>query len=386
MKIKITSILMLLTACIWGIKSFAQDTTKADEFKPSGKLWGQVFIDYEVKTHSDSLLRGNTQYSKSPYNTNYNSFDLRRVYVGYDYNFTRKFTAQVLLSHEGNNYDAQGNRTVLIKLANIRWKNAFAGTDVVVGQMATNAYSLLSEQVWAYRSVEKTITDMRGIAASSDFGVSLQGKYKDGQYGYNILATNNSKYSQENNSFKKFSADVFAKFLDKKLVVDLYGDYERYSQPHPYQLSKSMMKVFVAYQSEPITIGVEVFQQAGTNYAYYSLISDTSISDTSDVNVFGFSVFAHAPIIKDKLRVFARFDSFDPDTKYSSNNRYTNNSINGHLKESFITAGLDWTPVTNVHVMPNIWLNNYTDEAANVTGRIKSDYDMDARVTFFWKF
>ena len=92
----------------------AQETSKTDEFKPSGKFSGQVFGDFEVKTHSDSLLRGSTQYAKSPYVTTFNSFEFRRIYLGYDYNFTEQFTAQLLLSHEGNNFDAQGDRTFLL--------------------------------------------------------------------------------------------------------------------------------------------------------------------------------------------------------------------------------------------------------------------------------
>ncbi|MHB1922660.1 MAG: hypothetical protein ACYCOO_10530, partial [Chitinophagaceae bacterium] len=52
-------------------------------FKPSGKIWGLVFGDYAYKLHADSAQRGNTQYSKLP--ASFNSFNFRRIYIGYDY-------------------------------------------------------------------------------------------------------------------------------------------------------------------------------------------------------------------------------------------------------------------------------------------------------------
>ena len=76
---------------------YAQDTPKP-EFKPSGKLWGYVFADYYYKVHADSLNRGTGEYSGVKENAN--AFDFRRVYLGYDYNISEKFSAELLLSHE----------------------------------------------------------------------------------------------------------------------------------------------------------------------------------------------------------------------------------------------------------------------------------------------
>jgi hypothetical protein len=155
------------------------------------------------------------------------------------------------------------------------------------------------------------------------------------------------------------------------------------------------MKGFVAYQSDPITVGVAVFQQTATEFAFRTLKSDTTgkTKDTTDAKPFGISVFAHAPIIKNKLGVFARWDSFDPDKDYSTSYTYTtsHSGVYGHVKEQFITAGFDWTPSANIHIMPNIWWNGYKDNAVDakgnaLTGKVKSDYDMATRLTFFWKF
>ena len=65
----------------------------------SGRLWGLFFGDFYVKAHSDSLNRGgNNQYTGIPKNRN--AFAFRRLYLGYDYNITSKFSAELLLAAE----------------------------------------------------------------------------------------------------------------------------------------------------------------------------------------------------------------------------------------------------------------------------------------------
>ena len=53
----------------------------------------------------------------------------------------------------------------------------------------------------------------------------------------------------------------------------------------------------------------------------------------------------------------------------------------------FISAGLDFTPVKNVHFMPNIWYNHY---ATQLTGAAKTaepnNYDLVYRMTFYFVF
>ena len=67
----------------------------------SGRIWGYVFGDFYYKSHSDSLNRGgNNQYTGIPKNRN--AFQFRRIYLGYDYNISSKFSAELLLAAEDN--------------------------------------------------------------------------------------------------------------------------------------------------------------------------------------------------------------------------------------------------------------------------------------------
>src|SRR5919206_2248000 len=80
----------------------AQEKTPPDTaFKPSGQLWGYVFGDYYYKAHSDPLNRGGAnQYTGIEEGRN--AFQIRRAYLGYNYNLHPKFSAELLLAAEDN--------------------------------------------------------------------------------------------------------------------------------------------------------------------------------------------------------------------------------------------------------------------------------------------
>jgi hypothetical protein len=95
--------------------------------------------------------------------------------------------------------------------------------------------------------------------------------------------------------------------------------------------------------------------------------------------------------VKDKLRFFARFDAYNPDNKvdnsdYSKYSGNTGNYNDPATRESFITAGLDFTPIKNVHLEPNIWYNHYKSQLDGATGVLNGDYDLVYRMTFYFVF
>ena len=89
-----------------------------------------------------------------------------------------------------------------------------------------------------------------------------------------------------------------------------------------------------------------------------------------------------------KINFFARFDTFNPDNKIDNAkyNKYIGNTggyNDPSTKETFITAGVDFTPVKNVHLMPNIWYNRYTNQG--FVSKYNS-YDLTYRFTFYYVF
>src|ERR1700722_11279865 len=67
----------------------------------TGRIWGYVFGDFYYKSKADSLNRGgNNQYTGIPKGRN--AFAFRRLYIGYDYNISSQFSAELLLAAEDN--------------------------------------------------------------------------------------------------------------------------------------------------------------------------------------------------------------------------------------------------------------------------------------------
>jgi hypothetical protein len=377
----------------------------------SGRIWGYMFGDLYYKSHSDSLNRGGSnQYTGIPKNRN--AFQFRRIYLGYDYNITTKFSAELLLAAEDNfpagqpigaatasGDQTQNNKlTFYIKLADIRVKNIWKGTDLVIGQQATPAFPLLSEKIWAYRSIERTISDIRRTP-SYDFGAGLQGKFDaKGNFGYNVLVANGSSAKPESDAFKWFYGDVFAMFADKKLVFDLYADYERLTWTTALHHSRQMLKGYIAYNTPALTIGVEGFVNNLKNDVTATKIAGGT--DLLSVAAKGLSMYVHGNIVPNKLRFFARYDMFNPNNKVDNNTyskylqttgNYNDNSYPGAgtvgnsdetYKQVFITAGLDFTPAKNIHFMPNLWYNSYDTQFATSN----KDHDMVWRATFYFTF
>lgn len=369
------------------LSTLAQDTTKTQtDFKASGKIWGYAFGDYAFKLHADAEKRGNIQYSKLP--KNYNSFNLRRVYLGYDYQFSPNISSQFLLAHESSseanasNPDVltDNNRAMYIKAMNIRFKNVIPRATIVVGQQATPTFATLGDGIWGYRSIEKTIADLRGISSSTDLGLGIFGKIGENEnVGYDLMVGNNNGAKVENNSFKKLYTSLYTYLLDKKLFVQGNFEYAR-SAAEPVQKNLSTIKGMVAYENEKTTVGIEGFQQLQTNGSTYLKGTDTAYSNRKSS---GISFYVTQQLKKDELNLFARFDLYDPDTKFNSGNTYIGYNTN---KESFAVVGLDWIPYKNVHIMPNVWIDQFKSKLTGASGKVKSDYDLSARITLYFIF
>jgi hypothetical protein len=372
--------------------SNAQFTVSSDSaFKAgnpnTGQLWGYMFGDYYFKGNADTLNRGaSTQYSGIPKDRN--AFQIRRLYLGYNYNITKKFAAEVLLEAAPGEGLTDTKLAFYIKLANLRIKNLWKGTDLVLGQVSTPGFAMSTEPIWGYRSIEKTIIDIRGTP-SYDLGAALQGKFdpKTANFGYDLMVGNGTGAKPEGDKYKWLYADIWAKFFDKKLYANLYADYNRMNRVAGMIHSRTMVKGFIAYTVPKITVGIEGYINNLKNDNQATEIS-TGNTDVLSVQAKGISVFVRGIVVKDKLNFFARYDAFNPDNKIDNSkyNKYVGNTggfNDPSTKEQFITAGLDFTPIKNVHLMPNIWYNKYTNQG--FTPKYDAN-DLVWRITFYFVF
>lgn len=414
-------------------------TVDTSTFKPSGNLWGYTFGDYAYKGNSDVAYNpatpttpfyrgGSNQYTGMPASTS--MFQFRRIYLGYSYDISPKFTADFLLAAEddfNNGLDSQKTAastaagattgsagdvlsnskfSPYVKIANIRWKNIFKNSDLTVGQQATPSFAKTyrndqtAEEVWGYRSIERTISDIRRTP-SFDMGVSLQGWFdKKGNFGYMLMVGNGQSAKPENDNFKWFYGDVYAKFFEKdgksRLLVDIYQDYERLNwgvwtpgakagvqSPNGFWYhDRNMTKLFLAWNTKPLTIGFEGFQNTILGDIKVTGVDGNTYYRTSMTMAMSFYVRGRivskvAGDLKSDpmLNFFARFDNYDPSGNLSNiandvnTKAYAAQTSNYEptTKEQFVTLGLDYMPFRNVHIMPNLWLNTYTS-ALSSTG------------------
>jgi hypothetical protein len=405
--------------------SFLSDSAYKTGEANTGRLWGYVFGDYYYKSHADSLNRGGSnQYSGIPQSRN--AFQFRRLYLGYDYNISKKVSAELLLAAEDNfpAYNAPGQtaangdelsnskETFFIKLANVRVKNIWKGTDLILGEQSTPGFAMLTEKVWNYRSIERTIIDIRRTP-SYDLGVGLQGTFDPAtkNFGYDLLMATGSSDKPAASSFKWFYGDIYGWFADKRLVVDIYADYQRLNWVTNWHHDRQMLKGYIAWTTPWLTVGVEGYINTIRNDTKATLIAGGA--DTIDTKANGISFYVHGAIVPEKLRWFARVDTYNPNKnvntglysayagisspsayntpgyKYSyagsTTGAPTAETSTGDptSKETFITAGLDFMPARDVHFEPNVWVVKYSSQLAAGS---EADQDVVWRLTFFYVF
>ncbi len=422
---------LCLTHSAFAPSAYAQGADST--FKPSGKFSMQFFSDYDYVLSADTggmasskVPKGGTYYTPlDPKNANsqggiwqkfYQAFDIRRVYLGYDYQMSPNVSAQLLLSHENgtlaNNASIvtgvtpttdtvtkdvksvattkttlptsssgdivlDGNRGFYLKAANVQFKNWIPMSTVIFGQQGTAVFGV-AEAIWGYRSVEKTIADMRGNAQSNDLGIQVKGNIDDGKnYGYSVMISNGNGAKQESDKFKKLAIDLNGMFMDKHIALDVYYDMMGTTDTS----TNTTLKATLGYISDPVSVGVEYLMQTIAHRSTTTVGGDATPS--------GLSVYARGTIIPKQLSAFVRYDMYDPDSKSTGSNVTNDNAVS--WKENFIVAGLDWQPdaSVNAHVIPNLWMDTYSDKSAGTTAlpTISSRAGVTVgRVTFAYKF
>ena len=336
-------ILFLLSSAV-----FAQDGNDV-------QVSGYAFGDYFYKVDGDSSGPG-TQYSNLK--KDYQGFEFRRIYLAFKKNISKDFAANVTL--EGNSGTTTGGKYGLyFKVIQLTWKNLIPMGKINIGLTSTNSFDL-EQNLWNYRSIEKVIGDERGFSEFTDVGVSIEGDFDcNGMFSYFAMFGGGTGQKPVFSKTKKFYSQLTAR-PTQGLLISAYGDYLTNGEG----MTSYMYRGLAGYNSKHINIGTSVTQLT------------KSFSSGPDVKPFAFSVFAWGPLTTGKnltVNAFARFDIYDPDTE---------NSTSG-FKQNFITAGLDFIPMKNVHFQPNVWINTYSDKSS---ANIDRPSDVVARMTFYYRY
>ncbi|HYW34572.1 MAG TPA: hypothetical protein VE868_04120 [Balneolaceae bacterium] len=326
------------------------------QFKPGGHVFGQFFGDYYYKLSGQSNSFSTAQYTS--HQKNFNAVDIRRLYFGYDYNFSPRVSGKMELANEGN-FLSDGNFAVYIKSAQLKINDVIPNGNLILGETGTPTFATFTEHIWGYRSLAKTLPDMRKFGGSHDLGIALQGNFSsEGIFGYELMIGNGRGSKVENNKYKKIYLELHAKLKDG-LLFELYSDYEGNST-NGINTARTTFKGFAGYQIPNFTVGLSAITQTRKNAVQ---------NNTVNSNPSGLSVFAHGSLIKNKLNGMIRYDFYNPDKSSNYN-------------EHFFLAGLDYLPAPHVHLMPNMWVNSYGSKG----GVPSKSADVVARLTFYYNF
>jgi hypothetical protein len=153
-----TSGLLGALLLLWASTTFAQSN-----LIKNGEFSGRVYSDYYwMAANHDPDLVGE------------NGFWIRRVYFTYDQEISDAFSARFRL--EGNSpgdFSTSAKISPVVKDLYLRWTRG--QHQIEAGISSTPTFGLV-EDVWGYRSVEKTPLDMQDFASSRDFGLSFEGE------------------------------------------------------------------------------------------------------------------------------------------------------------------------------------------------------------------
>ncbi len=423
----------------------AQDKPN-DEFKPSGKVWGYAFGDYFYKiggakayseknpggadslyiTQGDTTLGaarwGNAEFAKVT--KDYQAFTFRRIYLGYDYQFTPKISSRLLFEGSDGVTTPGGDRTVFVKALYLEWKDIIPNQTLKLGQISTPSWPTFTETKWAYRSIEKTIPDKNKISRSNDVGIGFSGIIADlsstpsdtaqkpkslFNVSYNAMVGNGRGPKPEDNRFKNVYAEVIFKIMNS-IYIEGFVEYEPINKGvyiggpnsgQSYNTDKTIFRGFLGYEHEKFMVGIEYLTQLQKN-GKENIAVDSATSakkDTMDWTQTELSFWIRGTLIKDKLYAFARYDIFNNDADRSRGWEYYNKiSDLKRYQETLLIVGFDWRPAKNVQVMPNLWVNSYKDMSSDIvdyTATGANEYklktvtrvpDVVARVTLMYKF
>jgi hypothetical protein len=276
-------------------------------FSPGGK---PVFLVFS-NIHSDFNKHGSNE-----------AFELTRVYLGYEYNFSRSLSARI-------NVDAADPKagelqlTAYIKNAFLQYKNdKFSGR---MGMIGTDEFSV-QEKHWGYRYLLKSFQDEYGFGPSADLGAAVE--YSPSK----IISFDASVLNGE--GYKKLQSDSTFKYTLGLTIKPVQGLVLRgYTDIMKRDYAQNTLSFFAGYTLKSFRTGLE-----------YSMQKNNKMINEHDLS--GISAYAALGFAK-KFSAFVRYDYLTSTTPVGAEDSW-NYAKDGQL---FVT-GLDFAAANGIRIAP----------------------------------
>jgi hypothetical protein len=305
----------------FSLNIYTQDTKKGD-------IFSTIFWNYNTDLSSEASKK--------------NSFEVKRVYLGYKFKIDDKISAKVTFDIGKNS--AGSDYTAFLKTAQIDWslKDNFKISFGMIG----NKQFKYQESIWGYRYLYKTFQDENKFGSSADLGVNGEIKVSK-NLKMNLFMLNGEGYKniQDDDGYMKIGGNLIYE-ISNGLSLKLYYD----SEPGNDEFNVTNVGYFIGYDKNKTRVGFE-----------YNKINNAKSynSPSLDNNLSGFSGYI-SQNFSENSSVFFRYDSLESNIVSGSSEPW-NSGKDGKL----MILGYEHVVTKGFKLNLNYRNYNYTDNSIN---------------------
>jgi hypothetical protein len=305
----------------FSLNIYTQDTKKGD-------IFSTIFWNYNTDLSSEASKK--------------NSFEVKRVYLGYKFKIDDKISAKVTFDIGKNS--AGSDYTAFLKTAQIDWslKDNFKISFGMIG----NKQFKYQESIWGYRYLYKTFQDENKFGSSADLGVNGEIKVSK-NLKMNLFMLNGEGYKniQDDDGYMKIGGNLIYE-ISNGLSLKLYYD----SEPGNDEFNVTNVGYFIGYDKNKTRVGFE-----------YNKINNAKSynSPSLDNNLSGFSGYI-SQNFSENSSVFFRYDSLESNIVSGSSEPW-NSVKDGKL----MILGYEHVVTKGFKLNLNYRNYNYTDNSIN---------------------
>ncbi|MCG8700318.1 MAG: hypothetical protein MI922_19850, partial [Bacteroidales bacterium] len=342
---KLKALILLAAITTFGAIISAQEN---ETFTPSGTGTGKVFFNFHSNFEEDETV---------------SSFELKRVYLGYKYNFTEHLSTNITLDVGKSDVKVPVNDSTTVKATTSLNYTAYVKRAMLtynkdkltldIGLIGNKQFKAV-ERKWTRRYIEKTYQDKYKLGPSADFGICANYQVLD-MLSVDLTVRNGEGYkTYDYDNVLVTGLGYHIEPLDGLMIRGYYD----YSEAEEVQFTYSH---FIGYNNDKISAGVE-----------YSVQNNHKYENGNQIG--GLSAFAGFKIT-DKIEVFGRYD-------YMKTEKDSENSISDLKYDdgSGIIAGVQYNVARKVHVALNYQGFMYQEDIEGV------DNDNSVYVNFQYAF
>jgi hypothetical protein len=318
----------LVCALAFGVVVFTVVGGETTALGQSVDPGGRMYLDYFYN------VAGPDSASTPGVREGLHGFRYRRLYLTTDFTLSEAFSGRARLEA-----DEGTNGRPVVKDLSLTW--AYAGAhSATLGITPPPAFGI-AEDVWGYRSLEKTILDVQGVVSSRDFGLRFDGPITtDGTVRYAAMIANNGTVRPEPDPYKRVYGQVEVRPSEALRIV-VGADHAGYGDE---RTSGTRLSGFVGYSTDQFRAGIE-------GYWYRVAMAEGDPRNDVGVSFFG------GVQVASNWELVARLDRSREAA--AGPNRYV----------TFFLGAVSYQPHPNVRLMPNVHLYDRSDAPVETTAR-----------------